>query len=553
MLDSNANPGVASGHGAGGAVAEPPETGAPETIAGRVSAANVAAITDLLGSPLAEADPREGRAGNAWSTRLWRLALAGLAAGGVAAAWPWARQHLGAGEAAVPGAGLPVHVVERGDLVISVTEDGSLVSAENIDIVCNVAGGTTIVWIIDDGARVTEGMELVRLDSSILSESVTAQRIALEKARAAKIQAEKDYDAAVIAVEEYTEGTFKKDLRKADSDLTASTERLQATRNALAHGERMFRKGYITPQQLEAHQSAVARAELDLGTAEIARDVLERFTRPKMITELESVRDAAKARRDSELAALELEQTKLERLATQLERCVITAPKDGLVIYANTRNRDRETEIKNGAKVSEGKTILQLPNLAKMRVDVEVHEAKVDRIRPGMPARIRVQGREFPGTVTTVGNRPQTNWYSTTKKYMVEVDIDDMTEELRPGFTAEVEIIVADLEDVITLPVAAVVEQSGDYVCAVRTPDGFARRRVKVGQGNDKLVEVTAGLEPGEEVFLTPRKLFGEAPDRESGGRPGRTGRRPEGQPGSAVGRPGGQAAGRTAEPARGA
>jgi len=490
------------------------------------NAANVAAITELLGSQAAGVPA--GRPGLAATLGRWlgRLAMVGLLAAGLALAWPWARLQFGAGEAVRPDAGIPVHRVARGDLTISVTEDGSLVSAENIDIVCSVAGGTTIVWIIDDGARVTEGMELVRLDSSVISESVTAQRIALEKARAAKIQAEKDYDAAVIAVEEYIEGTFKKDLRKAESDLTAATERLQATRNALDHGQRMFRKGYITPLQLEAQQSAVARAELDLGTAEIARDVLERFTRPKMITELESVRDAAKARRDSELAALELEQTKLERLITQLERCLITAPKDGLVIYANTRNRDRETEIKNGAKVSEGKTILQLPDLARMRVDVEVHEAKIDRIRIGMPARVRVQGREFPGTVTAVGNRPQANWFSTTKKYLVAVDIHDMTEELRPGVTAEVEIVVADLEDVIALPVAAVVEQAGGYYSAVRTAAGFERRRVTVGQGNDKLVEIRAGLEPGEEVFLMPRKLLGEGPDRDPADRP--RSRRPE-------------------------
>jgi HlyD family secretion protein len=506
---------------AGGVAAIPAADLAPARAVAGPPPANVAAIAELLGSPPATAPAGPPRWKTALTRWLGRLVVVGLLAAGLAAAWPWARLQLGAGEVARPGTGLPVHPVERGDLTISVTEDGSLVSAENIDIVCGVAGGTTIVWIIDDGARVTEGMELVRLDSSVLAENVTAQRIALEKARAAKIQAEKDYDAAVIAVEEYTEGTYKKDLRKAESDVTAATERLQATRNALEHGQRMFRKGYITPLQLEAQQSAVARAELDLGTAEIGRDVLERFTRPKMITELESVRDAAKARRDSELAALELERTKLERLTTQLDRCLITAPKDGLVIYANSRNRDRETEIKNGAKVNEGKTILQLPNLARMRVDVEVHEAKIDRIRPGMPARIRVQGREFPGTVTAVGNRPQANWFSTTKKYLVAVDIDDMTEELRPGVTAEVEIIVADLEDVITLPVAAVIEQAGGYYCAVRTAAGFDRRRVTVGLGNDKLVEITTGLEPGEEVFLMPRKLLGAGADRDPTVRPG--------------------------------
>ncbi len=278
-----------------------------------------------------------------------------------------------------------------------------------------VSRGATIVSLVDDGAQVTEGMELVRLDSSTIAENVSAQKIAYEKARATMIQAEKDHAAAVIAVEEYTEGTFKKELRMAESNVTAATERLQATRNTLAYGERMFRKGYITPQQLEAQKSAVDRAELDMGTAEISLDVLNRFTKPKMITELESTRDAAAARLDSEQASLELEKAKLDRLTAQLEQCTIVAPKDGLVIYANGRNRDREAEIKEGTLVRERQVILQLPDLSKMRADVEVHEAKVDKIRPGMKAKIRVQGREFGGEVTAVANRPETNWFSTAK------------------------------------------------------------------------------------------------------------------------------------------
>ena len=356
-----------------------------------------------------------------------------------------------------------------------------------------MAGGATIVWLIEDGSRVTEGTELVKLDSSKLAEDVSAQKIAYEKARAANIQASKDYSASTIAVEEYVEGTFKKDLRKAESDVTASTERLQATRNSLEHGERMFRKGYITPQQLDAQKSAVDRAKLDLGTSEIALDVLERFGRPKMITELESKRDAAEAKRDSEQASLDLEKAKLDRLTSQLAKCVLKAPKDGLVIYANERNRDRETEIKNGAKV-------------------EVHEAKVDKIRSGMRARIRVQGRDFEGAVASVANRPQSNWMSTAKKYIVQVRIDGEPGDLRPGFTAEVEIIVAQLEDVIAVPVAAVAEQRGKFFCGVRRGEAVERREVTLGQGNDKLIEITDGLLEGDVVVLNPRAAIGEEP-----------------------------------------
>ncbi len=476
--------------------------------------ADAAAIADILGTPRPEAEASPVRSG--WKVP-WRLLVIVVVVGSAVAAYPWLKPYIGAGEEATTLDNMPSFLVQSAPLVISVTEEGSLVSDINVDIACGVAGGATIVSLVADGAQVTEGMELVRLDSSTISENVSAQKIAYEKARAAMIQAEKDHAAAVIAVEEYTEGTFKKELRMAESNVTAANERLQATRNTLSYGERMFRKGYITPQQLEAQKSAVDRAELDLGTAEIALDVLNRFTKPKMITELESVRDAAAARLDIEKASLDLEMAKLERLSSQLEQCTIIAPKNGLVIYANGRNRDRETEIKEGAMVRERQVILQLPDLTKMRADVEVHEAKVDKIRPGMKAKIRVQGREFDGTVTAVANRPESNWYSTAKKYVVQVTIDGSIEQLRPGFTAEVEIVVADLDDVIAVPVAAVIQQNGQFVCAVRTEEGFERRSVDIGLSNDKLVEIKKGLTPGETLFLYPRGLLD---DQKGAGRP---------------------------------
>jgi HlyD family secretion protein len=129
-----------------------------------------------------------------------------------------------------------------------------------------------------------------------------------------------------------------------------------------------------------------------------------------------------------------------------------------------------------------------------------------------MKARVRVQGREFTGEVTAVANRPESSWYSTIKKYLVQVRIDGNTEELRPGFTAEAEIIVADLVDVIAVPVAAVIEQEGRFVCAVRRGDAVERREVSLGQGNDRLVEIVSGLEEGEVLLLNPRAALGDEP-----------------------------------------
>ncbi|HBU36267.1 MAG TPA: hypothetical protein DEB70_00540 [Planctomycetaceae bacterium] len=472
---------------------------------------NAAAIADLLGDPTGQQESVgiRSRRGRIWLLLLIPILVAcAYVSPRIFALLPDANQTLDL-------TGMPLYTVEKRDLQITVTEEGSLVSDENVDITCDVVGGATIIWLVDDGSQVAKGMDIVKLDAYVLIEHATAQKIAYEKARALMIQADKDYAAAKIAVEEYSKGLFKKDLRTAESNVTAATERLQATKNTLSYGERMFRKGYITPQQLEAQESAVARAELDLGTANIALDVLTRYTKPKMTTELESIRDAAEARLESEKAALELERLRLERLEGELEKCTIKAPQDGLVIYANTRTRDRETEIKEGTVVKERQVILQLPDLTKMRADVEVHESKVDEISPGMSAIIRVQDLSFSGVVTSVANRPESNWYTTAKKYVVGVRIDGISEALRPGFTAEATIIVADLQDVLAIPVAGVVEGGKEFVCAVKAGDRFEKRVVTLGKSDDRFVEIVEGLEEGEQIFLNPVTVLGETLSRD--------------------------------------
>jgi hypothetical protein len=136
------------------------------------------------------------------------------------------------------------------------------------------------------------------------------------------------------------------------------------------------------------------------------------------------------------------------------------------------------------------------------RIQCVVHSGNDPAVVTGMAARVKLQGREFEGTVTSVANRPQSNWMSTAKKYVVQVRIDGEPQEVRPGVTAEVEIIVADLKDVIAVPVAAVMEKRGQYFCAVRKGEAIERRAVTLGLGNDKLINITEGLEDGDALIL---------------------------------------------------
>ena len=412
------------------------------------------------------------------------------------------------------------HQVSRGELLVTVTEEGNVESASNVEIKCHVAGGSSILWIVEDGKQVEKGEKLVELDSSALEDQINTQKITFEKARATKIQSEKNFSVAKIAVTEYLEGTFKQALQDAEALITISEENLRSAQNSLNHSEKMFRKGYVSMLELEGQRFAVERAKLELGSATTARDVLVKFTKEKTLEDLRSQRDNTEAQMKSDAAAFNLEESRLQRLEDQLSLCMLNAPQSGMVVYANERGgRFGQTQsmIEEGAAVRERQTILQLPDLEQMQVKVNVHESKVDQLQPGMRARIRILDRELTGKVTSIANQPEPSSFFTgnVKEYATYVRVGDSADTLRPGMTAEVEILVAHLTDVLTLPVAAVVERRGRFFCWVDLPSGPEKRPLVLGHSNDQFVEIKDGVADGELVLLNPRAVVKEARELE--------------------------------------
>lgn len=411
--------------------------------------------------------------------------------------------------------GALTYEVQREQLLVTVTDDGNVESASNIDVKCDVAGGGTILWIVEDGKRVTKGEEIIRIDTSAIDDQLNAQKIVYEKALATKIETQEAYEAAKLAVQEYAEGTYVQTLQQLEATIKIAQQNLTTAQDMLGYSKRMSRKGYVTALQREADAYAVERANLELEAAETAKKVLVDFTKQKTIRELEAARDSAEARMRSEEAAFQLEKARLERLEKQLVNCVIKAPQNGMVVYANESDRrgGSETVIAEGTIVREGQTIVRIPDLAKMQVKVTIHESKIDRIRPGMPARIVIQDRTFKGHVTGIANQPEpTGWFSANvKEYATIVSIDGTQEGLRPGLTAFVEIEVADIRDALTVPVSAVVEQRGKYYCWVKSLVGPERRPLKLGQTNDKMIEVLDGVKQGDLVLRNPRAVVADA------------------------------------------
>lgn len=453
--------------------------------------------------------PRSGR-----GLALGLLLVVGLVGVGI-----WQLVKAGGDEGGVGGA--LTYVVQRGDMLITVTDDGNVESASNIDIKCEVEGGGTILWIVQDGSQVQAGDELVRLDTAVIENEYTLQNSVTEKARATKIQSEQNLTAAEIAVKEYKQGLYIQAVQTADAAIKIAEQNLTSARNTLEFTERMVRKGFATPLQRESDQFAVERAQLDLDAAITSKSVLEDFTFEKTVKQLEATSEAAAAQLRADTATLKNEEDKLKKLERQLAACVIKAPQNGMVVFANeTRGRSGTSEatIQEGAQVRFTQSIIKLPDLSRMQVRMTVHESKVDQIKTGMPARITIQGKDYKGSVVSVNNQPEpSSWFAASvKEYATTVTIEGEQRGLRPGMTAAVEILLAHVKDALTIPVSCVVEQRGKFYGWVIVDGRYQRRELVLGRTNDSFLEVIDGVKEGDIVLRNPRAIVPEAQEETS-------------------------------------
>jgi multidrug efflux pump subunit AcrA (membrane-fusion protein) len=126
----------------------------------------------------------------------------------------------------------------------------------------------------------------------------------------------------------------------------------------------------------------------------------------------------------------------------------------------------------------------------------------------------------MPGRVVEVFPLPDPGAWATwdRKVYTTKVKLDDTQRQkvLRLGMTASVEILINELENVLTVPIPAVLHFSGKALISVRKPDGtFERRPVTLGDASDRAVEVKQGLKAGELVALHPAYLLSEQEKKE--------------------------------------
>ncbi len=446
-----------------------------------------------------------------------------------------------------PRAGM-TYTVTRGDLLISVIESGNLKAKKSVNIVSEVEGKATIISIVPEGTFVKKGDVLVVLDSANLRERYAQQEITFQNAQASytearealeiqknenesKIKAaELKLEFAKMDLDKYLEGDWPQEKRKAEANITITEEETKRAADKLAWTEKLQEKGYVTRSELEADKLALKKQELDLEAAQETLRLLEKYTHPKQVREQQSdyaeakkelervIQRAksriaqAKAKVNAQKATFELQKERLAKLGKQVKKTTIKAPQSGLVVYASSGGgmRGNQNLIEAGAMIRERQPIITLPDISAMQVDVKVHETVVDKVKIGQEAIITVDA--FPdmrlkGTVSKVAILPDTQmrWLNPDLKvYSTNITVDKVVDSLKPGMSAKVEIIVARLKDVLSVPIQAVSMREGKEVCYVVHGREVKAVPVEVGMSNDKFVEIKKGLKEGEKVLLLP-------------------------------------------------
>ena len=256
----------------------------------------------------------------------------------------------------------------------------------------------------------------------------------------------------------------------------------------------------LLASQVEEARAAVGEAEVEVRYAGIDLERIQSL-RDGGASSAQKL-DEAKARHERGQAGLDRAQARLATLETQLGYASIRSTLEGRVLDVPVEEGSAVSPV---TAVTGGTLLLSLAATDRLHLEGLVDENEVARIEPGQSARIRTEAfgdRVFEGSVRKIaplGQRIQNVTY-----FEVEIDIVDAEAQLlRPRMSGDADIVTQVVEGALTLPETAL-HYRGDEIY-VEIPNGAGpplERLVEVGIVDGSRVEITGGVEEGEEVVL---------------------------------------------------
>ena len=288
----------------------------------------------------------------------------------------------------------------------------------------------------------------------------------------------------------------------------------------------------LKAQQVVAAEASVRQAQAALRSAE-ANQAQVQVRAQELAATRASLRESEASLAKAESGGLEVEakrqqmavaaaslaqaQARLDDVAYDSTNTTIVAPRDGVVL---SKPVEEGTVIPGGTSANaNAPAIVTIADTTEMYVMAEVDESDIGGVKEQMRAMIEVDvlpNLKIPGEVVKI--YPEGKAEGEVIYYEVRVKLQEVPERLRPGMTADVEIMIADLQDVLLLPDAAVSHTRQGASVLVMQDGEVTERPIEVGLTDWTNTEVKSGLKEGDEVLLPSGAGGGFGP---GGGGPG--------------------------------
>lgn len=372
-------------------------------------------------------------------------------------------------------------VVERQDVVASISASGTVEPEEIVDVGAQVAGKITAFGVepgsqktIDYGSPVEPGTVLAHIDDDLYQEEVELAKADLAQAKSQLAQAKTGVHQATA------------NLKRAEADLRQQQSKLRQYERDLHRTQDLRTRNAISEQEAEAAASLVEQTQ---AMVEISHAAIEQS---------QAALEAAQASLSEKTAAVARAEAMLRKAETNLGYTTIKSPIRGVIV--DRRVNIGQTVVSN---LNAPSLFLIAKDLRRVEVWASVNEADIGSIRVGMPVQFTVDAYRdevFHGTVKQI--RLNATMAQSVVTYTVVAAVDNSTGKLLPYLTANLRFIVAERKQVVAVPAAAM------RWTPRGATSGAAQAAVWVLEdGKPRRVEFTPGLSDGNEVEVVAGEL----------------------------------------------
>ncbi|MEZ0347465.1 MAG: efflux RND transporter periplasmic adaptor subunit [Thermus sp.] len=369
-----------------------------------------------------------------------------------------------------------VYTVARGEVRVVVAGSGQLQPWRTLEVRPEVQG--ILLSVVEEGKAVKAGEVLAELDPDPFRRAWESARADLQRAEASLANARAQGESSLASLQA---GVKNAEVAYANAQASLETARrnLEATRL-------LYQAGGTSRQALWDAETAYANAQRALENARASLEAQREALRLRQAQLQEDLR--------AQEAALSQARLALAEAQANLEKTRVRAPFAGVVLSVSANP---------GAQVGPGTPLLTLGNLSAYALVLEVDETEIARVRVGQRVDVTLEGlpgETFQGRVEAISPQGQVVNNIPVFKVTVRLPYDP---RLRPGMSADGEIVVEEARSVLVIPKRAVERVRGRAYVNVLLPDGSTDTvRVVLGPEDARMVAVLEGLKEGDQVVL---------------------------------------------------